>query len=76
MGVVLFWDPLMQGDENLPSLDTAQPVMSPCAFRLTDKGVALRHDDFSMLADAYAAKGYAMWPLIDNNFDPALTMPY
>lgn len=73
MGLVLFWDPLMQGDENLPSLDTAQPVMSPCAFRLTDQGVALRHDDFSMLADAYAAKGYAMWPLIDNNFDPALT---
>lgn len=73
MGLVLFWDPLMQGDENLPSLDTAQPVMSPCAFRLTDKGVALRHDDFAMLADAYAAKGYAMWPLIDNNFDPALT---
>lgn len=73
MGLVLFWDPLMQGDENLPSLDTAQPVMSPCAFRLTDQGVALRHDDFAMLADAYAAKGYAMWPLIDNNFDPALT---
>lgn len=73
MGLVLFWDPLMQGDENLPPLDTAQPVISPCAFRLTDKGVALRHDDFAMLADAYAAKGYAMWPLIDNNFDPALT---
>lgn len=73
MGVVLFWDPLMQGDENQPSLDTAQPVMSPCAFRLTDGGIALRHDDFAMLADAYAAKGYAMWPLIDNNFDPALT---
>lgn len=73
MGLVLFWDPLMQEDENLPSLDTAQPVMSPCAFRLTDQGVALRHDDFAMLADAYAAKGYAMWPLIDNNFDPALT---
>ena len=73
MGLVLFWDPLMQGDENLPSLDTAQPVMSPCAFRLTDGGIALRHDDFAMLADAYAAKGYAMWPLIDNNFDPALT---
>lgn len=73
MGLVLFWDPLMQGDENLPFLDTAQPVMSPCAFRLTAQGVALRHDDFAMLADAYAAKGYAMWPLIDNNFDPALT---
>lgn len=73
MGLVLFWDPLMQGDENLPSLDTAQPVMSPCAFRLTAQGVALRHDDFAMLADAYAAKGYAMWPLIDNNFDPVLT---
>lgn len=73
MGLVLFWDPLMQGDETLPPLETAQPVMSPCAFRLTNTGVDLRHDDFAMLAEAYASKGYAMWPLIDNNFDPALT---
>lgn len=40
---------------------------------MTDKGVMLRHDDFAMLKDMYATKGYTMWPLIDNNFDPALT---
>lgn len=73
MGLVLFWDPLMKEDADLPSLQTHQPIMSPTAFRLTDKGVELRNPDFDMLAETYAAKGYAMWPLVDNNFDPKLT---
>lgn len=73
MGLVLFWDPVMQLNEDLPSLDTAQPVMSPCAFRLTGTGVELRHDELAMLENRYAEQGYAMWPLVDNSFDPALT---
>lgn len=73
MGTVLFWDPLMQEDESLPQLATRQSVMSPCAFRLTDKGVELRNPDFDMLAESYKEKGYAMWPLIDNDFNPKLT---
>ncbi len=73
MGTVLFWDPVMQEDSSLPSLQTHQPVLSPCAFRLTESGVELRNPDFDMLAASYAEKGYAMWPLIDNNFNPKLT---
>ena len=73
MGTVLFWDPVMEEDAGLPSLQTRQPVMSPCAFRLTENGVELRNPDFDMLASTYTSKGYAMWPLIDNNFNPKLT---
>ena len=73
MGTVLFWDPVMKEDANLPSLQTHQPVMSPCAFRLTESGIELRNPDFDMLASTYTSKGYAMWPLIDNNFNPKLT---
>ena len=47
--------------------------MSPTAFRLTKSGIELRNPDFDMLAETYAEKGYAMWPLVDNNFDPKLT---
>lgn len=73
MGTVLFWDPVMKEDANLPSLQTHQPVMSPCAFRLTESGIELRNPDFDMLASTYTSKGYAMWPLLDNNFNPKLT---
>ncbi|MEE3441324.1 MAG: glycosyl hydrolase family 18 protein, partial [Megasphaera elsdenii] len=73
MGTVLFWDPVMKEDANLPSLQTHQPVMSPCAFRLTENGIELRNPDFDMLASTYTSKGYAMWPLLDNNFNPKLT---
>ena len=47
--------------------------MSPCAFRLTESGIELRNPDFDMLASTYTSKGYAMWPLLDNNFNPKLT---
>ena len=73
MGLVLFWDPLMKEDPDLPELRTHQPIMSPTAFRLTKSGIELRNPDFDMLAETYAAKGYAMWPLVDNNFDPKVT---
>lgn len=73
MGLVLFWDPVMKEDESLAQLNTQQPVMSPCAFRLTRQGIDLRNPDFDMLEASYRDKGYAMWPLIDNDFDPQLT---
>ena len=73
LGTVLFWDPLMAENQAVPSLQTANPVMSPCAFRLTKDGIELRNPDFDMLAEAYGAQGYTMWPLVDNQFDPDLT---
>lgn len=73
MDMVLFWDPVMDEKQEIPSLQTKQPIMSPCALRLTEKGLELRHPDFAMLAAAYRNKGYQMWPLVDNHFDPKLT---
>lgn len=73
MGTVLFWDPVMNENQAMTPLQAKQSVMSPCVFRLTDKGVELRHPDFDMLAETYASAGYAMWPLVDNHFDPDLT---
>lgn len=73
MDLVVFWDPVMDENQHLPLLQTKQPVMSPCALRLTEKGLELRHPDFAMLAAAYRDKGYRMWPLVDNHFDPKLT---
>ena len=73
LGLVLFWDPKMKLDADLPALNTAQPVMSPCAFCLTRQGIVLRSRELDRLAAFYKEKGYAMWPLIDNDFDPDLT---
>lgn len=73
MGTVLFWDPLMDEGQSLPKLSTRQPVMSPCAFRLTEKGLEVRNPDLDMLNDSYKENGYAMWPLVDNDFNPKLT---
>lgn len=73
MDMVLFWDPVMDETQNLPSLQTKQLIMSPCALRLSEHGLELRHPDFAMLAASYRDKGYQMWPLVDNHFDPKLT---
>ncbi len=73
MDMVLFWDPVMNENQELPALQTKQPIMSPCALRLSEHGLELRHPDFAMLAASYRDKGYSMWPLVDNHFDPKLT---
>lgn len=70
---VLFWDPTMNAKQSLVDLKRKQAVMSPCAFRLTTDGVELRNAELDRLADVYDQSGYAMWPLVDNNFDPELT---
>lgn len=70
---VLFWDPIMDENQTLPTLQHDRAVMSPCAFRLSKDGVILRNPDFDMLAERYAENGYQMWPLVDNAFDAALT---
>jgi hypothetical protein len=73
VGLSLFWDPLMDEKADFQPVNTKKAVMSPCAFRLSTKGVELRNPDFAMLAGAYHEKGYAMWPLVDNNFNPTET---
>lgn len=73
VGLALFWDPLMINTDDFQPVKTNIAVMSPCAFRLSTQGVELRNPDFAMLASTYHDKGYAMWPLVDNNFNPAET---
>lgn len=73
MGMVLFWDPVMNEKSDIQAIDTKRPIMSPGAFRLSKDGVIVRHEDMTLLAAAYRDKGYAMWPLVDNQFDPKVT---
>ncbi len=73
LGMVLFWDPVMDENAPVPPLRTKQPVVSPCAFRITKDGVLLRNPDFDTLLMEWKAKGYAVWPLVDNNFNPGQT---
>lgn len=70
---VLLWDPKMPAVSDIPSLKAKLPVISPCAFRLTKEGMDLRNPDFDTLLASYRDKGYAIWPLVDNDFDPKLT---
>lgn len=70
---VLVWDPVMDKKQTLVPVNTAQAVMSPCAFRLTRDGIELRRADLDVLAALYEQENYGMWPLVDNNFDPSLT---
>lgn len=73
LGMVLLWDPVMDENAPVPPLRTKQPVVSPCAFRITKDGVLLRNPDFDTLLMEWKAKGYAVWPLVDNNFNPGQT---
>ncbi len=73
LGMVLFWDPVMDENATVPFLRTKQPVVSPCAFRITKDGVLLRNPDFDTLIMEWKSKGYAVWPLVDNNFNPGQT---
>lgn len=73
LGMVLFWDPVMDEKSPIPELKTKQPVLSPCAFRLSSKGIVLRNPDLDTLITLWQEKGYAIWPLVDNNFSPKLT---
>ena len=73
LGMVLLWDPVMDENAQVPPLRTKQPVVSPCAFRITKDGVLLRNPDFDTLIMEWKAKGYAVWPLVDNNFNPGQT---
>ena len=73
LGMVLLWDPVMDENAQVPPLRTKQPVVSPCAFRITKDGVLLRNPDFDTLIMEWKSKGYTVWPLVDNNFNPGQT---
>ncbi|ERT60417.1 MULTISPECIES: glycosyl hydrolase family 18 protein [Megasphaera] len=70
---VLFWDPAMAENDTVQRLDVTQPVISPCAFRMTAAGISLRSNEMDRVDGKYSEKGYALWPLVDNGFDPDVT---
>lgn len=73
LGMVLFWDPDMKTDGNIHKPAAALPVISPTAFRIAGTGVTLRKENFDDYISSYTQAGYSVWPLVDNNFDPAET---
>lgn len=73
LGMVLLWDPVMDENAEIPAMKTKQPVVSPCAFRISKDGIILRNPDFDTLVADWQAKGYSVWPLVDNDFSPRLT---
>jgi spore germination protein YaaH len=72
-GAVILWDPKMREDALIPSLKARIPVISPCAFSISEHGLLLKHPDFDTYVSRYQEKGYQIWPLVDNQFDSALT---
>lgn len=73
LGMVLFWDPDMKTDGNIHKPAAALPVISPTAFRIAGTGVTLRKENFDDYISSCTQAGYSVWPLVDNNFDPAET---
>lgn len=73
LGMALFWDPIMDTEQEMHPVKTGHPVLSPCAFRITQEGVVLRHPHFDVLIEKARENGYDVWPLVDNDFNPEKT---
>lgn len=72
-GTVILWDPKMEDNDTAPQLKARRPVISPCAFSISKQGLVLKHPDFDTYVQKYHDRGYDVWPLVDNAFDPKLT---
>jgi spore germination protein YaaH len=73
LDIALLWDPMMKEKDNIPEINAKQRVISPTAFRMTISGIELHNPDLDTLIAAYRDKGYDVWPLVDNHFDPQFT---
>lgn len=73
LGMALFWDPVMDTKQDFHIVKTAHPVLSPCAFRITETGVVVRQAHLDELIQKARQNGYDVWPLIDNDFNPEKT---
>lgn len=70
---VIIWDPVVKDDEDIPEIKSKQPAISMTSFSLSKDGVVLKNPNFDKLLESYQQKGYVLWPLVDNDFDPDLT---
>lgn len=60
--------PDISDEEKIQGLD----VLVPTWFSLSDEGDVINKADFNYMKDAHK-KGYRVWGLVDNSFDPDLT---
>ena len=70
---VIVWDYKMRDNDSIPDIKARQPVISPCVFSVTQDGVVLKNQNFDLLVENYQKKGYAVWPLVNNKFNPKMT---
>ena len=71
--VDLMWDPEMNAENLAQRPTTGTAVISPTAFRVTPSGVTIHKKNFDTYVGVYKKAGYKIWPLVDNNFNPAAT---
>lgn len=66
----------MDTKQDFHIVKTAHPVLSPCAFRITETGVVVRQAHLDELIQKARQNGYDVWPLIDNDFNPEKRTQY
>jgi len=60
--------PDISNEEKIQGLD----VVTPTWFSLSNEGIVINKADFNYVREAHE-KGYKIWGLVDNSFDPKLT---
>lgn len=60
--------PDISNEEKIPGLD----VVTPTWFSVSNEGIVINKGDFDYVNQAHE-KGYKVWGLVDNSFDPKLT---
>lgn len=72
--IALTFDPLIEGTTyERVQQNNMTSIMSPSLFELTEKGVRASSKLSPSYVYTYNDRGYQVWPLITNQFDPQLT---
>lgn len=75
--IAMVFDPFSKGnkayDEPLILDNKVTNVISPSWFALDKKGLIVSPDVSESYITHYTSKGYRIWPLVSNQFNPALT---
>ena len=71
----LVWQPVHQGENDLTAKDkiTGINVVSPSFFEISGENGWIKDSVDEPYVKGLKEKGYAVWPLITNSFDPDLT---
>ncbi|WIW71490.1 glycosyl hydrolase family 18 protein [Anaerosinus gibii] len=73
--ISLVWQPTFEDENNLAKIDKIQGVnvVSPCWFSIDNQWGLVKNQADIAYVKAAKEKGYSVWPLITNSFDPDLT---